>query len=50
MESADEITVLGNVIRLQECELLRSFDRFDQADWTLPTIPSRAAIPFALRI
>ena len=35
MESADEITVLGNVIRLQECELLRSFDRFDQADWTI---------------
>ena len=35
MKSADEITVLGNIIRLRECELIRSFDRFDPADWTI---------------
>ena len=32
---SDEITVIGNTLRLSESELLHSFDTFDAADWTI---------------
>ena len=35
MDSAGEIIVIGNRLRLSECELIHSFDIFDQADWTI---------------
>ena len=35
MESNDEITVIGNTLRLSECELLHSFDTFDPAQWSI---------------
>ncbi len=37
MESNDEITVIGNTLRLSECELLHSFDTFDPAQWSIVT-------------
>ena len=30
-----EITIIGNTLRLSECELLYSFDGFDPEDWTI---------------
>jgi len=30
-----EITIIGNALRLSECELLYSFDGFDPEDWTI---------------
>ena len=35
MESKDEIIVIGNRLRLPECELIHSFDTFDPGDWTI---------------
>ena len=37
MEISDEITVIGNTLRLSESELLHSFDKFDPSDWTIVT-------------
>ena len=37
MELSDEITVIGNTLRLSESELLHSFDKFDPSDWTIVT-------------
>jgi len=35
MEETDKLTVIGNELRLADCELLHSFDTFDPADWTI---------------
>ncbi len=35
MEKYDETIVIGNALRLSECELLHSFDSFDPEDWTI---------------
>ena len=34
-EEDEELAVIGNRLRLSECELLHSFDTFDPADWTI---------------
>ena len=33
--NSDEIIVIGNSLRLADCELLYSFDRFDPAEWSI---------------
>ena len=35
MEKYDETIVIGNRLRLSECELLYSFERFDPEDWSI---------------
>jgi len=35
MGKEGQIEVLGNLLRLDDCELLHSFDRFEPSDWTI---------------
>ena len=34
-QEQDSITVIGNILRLADCELLYDFKTFDPADWTI---------------